>query len=515
MDESIRELLRRRVPHVVGIYLAAAWGLLEFTDWAVTRYRLQAPLITWEFVVLGLLLPLIAWAAWRVGGSAAEVFAPAEAPPRSVAVLPFVGVGGEGDPETEHLGFGIADQILTDLCRVGDLRVVARTSSFAYRGVPDDVRVIGRKLGARAVLEGSVQRSGDRLRVTTQLVSAEDGYHLWSERYDRTIEDVFQIQDEISSNVARVLNAVLREHERKAMARVPTQEIEAYEFYLRGRRFLFQTRRKSLEYARGMFQRAIDIDPGFALAYAGIADVAALLGMYYPAARTDLEAAREASERALELEPDLAEAHAAHGAVLFVSGQLPESEAAFERAVELDPRLFEARYFHARACFQQGRFEDAADLFREASKVREDYAAAFFVGQSLEALGRHPEARAAYEGALTVSERHLDLNPDDPRAATMRAVSLCRLGRVKQGLEWADRALTMDPEDAGVRYNAACLFSVAGKVDRALECLESAMAVGFGNREWLTRDPDLDAVRPDPRFRRLMQRLEANPSSVG
>jgi len=453
--------------------------------------------------------------AWRLGGPTEGALAPAEAPPRSVAVLPFVGLGGAGDPDTELLGFGIADQILTDLSRVGDLRVVARTSSFAYQGVTDDVRVIGRKLGARAVLEGSVQRSGDRLRVTTQLVSAEDGYHLWSERFDRTIEDVFKIQDEISSNVARVLNAVLREHERQAMARVPTQEIEAYELYLRGRRFLFQTRRKSLEYAREMFQRAIDVDPEFALAYAGIADVAALLGMYYPAARADLESAQAASERALALDPDLAEAHAAHGAVLFVSGQLPESEAAFKRAVELDPRLFEARYFHARACFQQGRFEEAADLFREASEVREDYAAAFFVGQSLEALGRHDEAREAYETALAVSERHLDVNPDDARAATMRAVGLCRLGRVKEGLEWAERALTMDPEDAGVRYNAACLFAVAGRVDRALDCLESALAVGFGNREWLARDPDLDAVRADPRFQTLMARLGDGPTPEG
>jgi TolB-like protein/Tfp pilus assembly protein PilF len=514
MDETIRELLRRRVPHVVGIYLAAAWGLLEFTDWAVTRYQVQAPLITWEFVLLGLLLPLVALTAWRLGGGA-PVIAPAEAPPRSVAVLPFVGLGGEGDVDTELLGFGIADQILTDLCRVGDLRVVARTSSFAYGGVTDDVRVIGKKLGVRAVLEGSVQRSGNRLRVTTQLVSTQDGYHLWSERYDRTMHDVFEIQDEISSNVARVLNAVLREHERRAMARVPTTEIEAYELYIRGRRFLFQTRRKSLEYAREMFQRAIDVDPGFALAYAGVADVAALLGMYYPAARANLEAAQEASRRALELDPDLAEAHAAHGAVLFVSGRLPESEAAFERAVELDPRLFEARYFHARACFQQGRFDEAAVLFREATRVREDYAAAFFVGQSLEARGLREEAREAYQSALAVSERHLDLNPDDARAATMRAVSLCRLGRVKEGLEWADRALTMDPEDAGVRYNAACLFSVAGKVDRALDCLESAIGVGFGNREWLARDPDLDAVRPNPRFQELMARMEGSPSSVG
>jgi adenylate cyclase len=364
------------------------------------------------------------------------------------------------------------------------------------------------------VLEGSVQRAGDRLRVTTQLVSTEDGYHLWSERYDRTIEDLFRIQDEIASNVARVLNAVLREHERRAMAKVPTQEIQAYEFYLRGRRFLFQTRRKSLEYAREMFQRAIDIDADFALAYAGIADVAAFLGMYYPVAKADLSAALDASQRALELDPDLAEAHAARGAVLFVSGHLAEAEVAFRRAVDLDPRLFEARYFHARACFQQGRYAEAAELYRAASEVREDYASSFFAAQSLESLELHDEAREAYQEALNVAERFLDLNPDDPRAATMRAVSLCRLGRVDEGLAWADRALDIDPEDAGVRYNAACLYALAGNASRALDCLESAVSVGFGNREWLARDPDLDGVRSEPRFQGIMNSLEG-PASVG
>jgi TolB-like protein/Flp pilus assembly protein TadD len=501
MDRLFRELVRRRVPHVAGIYLAAGWGLLEFTDWAAVRFGVQAPLVMWVFLGWSLGLPVVLWASWRLGGRGGTP-TPVEAPPRSVAVLPFAAVGGDSD--TAHLGFGLADQILTDLARVGDLKVVARTSSFAYQGAADDIRAIGRRLGVRAVLEGSVQRIGDRLRVTTQLINVMDGYHLWSERYDRTMEDVFRIQDEIASNVARVLKAVLREHERRAMSKVPTREVRAYEHYLRGRRFLFQFRRKSLEFSREMFQKAVAIDPDFALAYAGIAEVAALMFTYYPASRPDLEHALVASRRALALDPELAEAHAAHGAVLFALGQLPEAEASFLRSVDLDPRLFEARYFHARACFQQGRFEEAARLFREATGVREDYPSSFFAAQSLEALGRHDESAAAYGEALAVAERHMELNPDDPRAATMRAVALCRLGRVDEGLAWAERALEIDPEDAGVRYNAACLFSVAGRPGRALECLEDAARVGFGNREWLLRDPDLDGLRDHPRFQELL-----------
>ena len=495
MGVSVAELLRRRVPHFLGIYLAAGWGVLEFTDWAAQRFQIQAPLAIWIFLAGCVALPLVAWAAWRLGAGAG--LSTLDAPPRSVAVLPFTIVGG--DPDTEFLGFGLADQILTDLSRV-----VARTSSFAFKGAAEDVRSIGRKLGARAVLEGSIQRAGPRLRVTTQLISAEDGYHLWSERYDRTMEDLFRIQDEISSNVARVLQAVLREHERKAMEKVYTRNIEAYEYYLRGRRFFIQSKRKSLEYARDLFGQAIDVDVDFALAHAGIADVEALLATYYPAARADLGGALAAAERALELDPELAEAHSAQGAVLSVMGELSRAEEAFRRALELDPRLFEARYFHARALFQMGRFDEAARLFHEANQVREDYSASFFAAQSLEAKGDHEAALVGYEEALEVAGRHMDLNPDDARAATMRAVALCRVGRVEEGLAWAERALAMDVEDAGVRYNAACLFAVAGRVDRALDCLEDALEVGFGNKGWLERDPDLDSLRGEARFQALL-----------
>jgi TolB-like protein/Flp pilus assembly protein TadD len=504
MGRAIAEILRRKIPQVVGIYLAAAWGLLEFTDWAVTRFRLDAPLVTLVLAGLALLLPIVVWGAWRFGESPGA--APLrKLPPRSVAVLPFVTLGDV--PDTEYLGYGLADQILNDLCKIGDLQVVARTSSFAYENEALDVRTIGRRLGARAILEGTVQRSGDRLRVTTQLVSVEDGYHLWSERYDRTMDDVFAIQDDVARQVARVLDVLLRDAESQALGKVHTRVVGAYEAYLRGRQFFLQTRRKSLEYAGEMFRKAIDLDGSFALAHAAVADVAAMLHTYYPASQADLDAAERSARRALDLDPDLAEAHSAHGAILFAMGKLPEAEAAFARAIGLDPRNFEARYFHARACFQQGRFEEAAALFRAAAAVREDYQAAFFAAQSLEGLGRHEEALAEYASAEEVARRHMELNPDDPRAATMRAVSLCRLGREAEGLEWAERALTIDKEDAGVRYNAACLFALAGQPERALDCLEEAVAVGFGNREWLRHDPDLDGLRGNPSFERLVETI--------
>ena len=505
MPGFIARVVERRLPHVVGVYLAAAWAVLEFAAWADARYALRAPLVDGVFLIVAVLLVPTIVIAWR-RGPRPNVGMRAEPPARSVAVLPFEAVGA--DPQAELFGVGLADRIVTDLARIGDLQVVSRASSFAHNDAAEDVRLVGRRLGARALLEGCVHLSGSRLLVTTRLVDTRNGYHLWSESFDRPMDDLFAIEGDIAESVARVMNAVLLDRERRAIAKVPTRELEALEYYVRGRRFLFQTRRRSLGFASEMFQKAIDVDPDFGLAYAGLADAAALLAMYFPVAAPDMADALAAAQRALALDADQAEAHAALGAVLFVSGRLEEAERAFRRAVELDPRLFEAYYFHARACFQSGRFDEAADLFRDALGVREDHASGFFLAQAIEATGRHDEAREAYRDALAIAERHLDLNPDDSRAATMRAVSLCRLGRRKEGLEWAERALDLDPEDAGVRYNAACLYAVADEPERALDCLETAVEIGFGNPDWLARDPDLDKLRDLPAFQSLMERAQ-------
>lgn len=497
---------------MLGVYLAAGWGLIESSDWAIDRLGLDASFLTWVLTIFVGSLPAVLWAAWRVGDRRGGRRDEPEAPARSVAVLPFINVGN--DPETELLSIGLADQILTDLARIGDLSVAARTSSFAYRDSTEDVRAIGRRLGVRAVLEGSVQRAGDRLRVTTQLVSVEDGYQLWSQRFERDVEDIFRIEDEIAANVARVLKAILHEHELRALTKIPTREIRAFEFYVRGREFLFQVRSRSLAYAREMFLKALEVDDGFALAHAGVAQATALRCMYYPDAGHELDEAERASLRALELDPELAEAHSARGMTLLAAGRIAEAEEAFLRASELDPQLFDAYYFHARARFQSGDFAQAAELFRRAYDMSRDYSAAYFAAQALEALGREEEARSAYALALERTERHTELNPDDSRAATMRAVSLGRLGRGDEAVEWAERALATDPEDGSVCYNVACLFSVTGQIDRALDCLARAARLGFGNREWLERDPDLDPLRADPRFERILAgRAEATPSS--
>lgn len=434
-----------------------------------------------------------------------------EAPPpapggdRSVAVLPFVSLSA--DPEDAFLGDGLAEEITHALARVGALRVAARTSAFAFRGQSADVRRIGHELGVSAVLEGSVRRAGATLRVTVQLVDVADGYHLWSERYDRAMADVFAIQDEIAASVVRALRVILTDSDRRAFSRARTHDVGAYESWLRGRQLFHQVRRRSLQAARRSFERAIDLDPGFALAYAGVADCSSLLHMYYPSAGAELDVADAASRRALELSPDLPEAHASRAFALFRLGRLDESAGEFRTAIAMDPRQAEARYFYGRQCFQQGQFAEAAHWFEESARVQESVPARFFAAQALEAAGRHDEGQAAYGRALAVAERHLGVHRDDPRAATMRAVALCRVGRPEEGLEWARRALAIDPEDAGVRYNVACLYALEGRRAEALDCLDECVRLGFVNAEWIARDPDLESLHGDPRYEALLGRM--------
>jgi serine/threonine protein kinase/Flp pilus assembly protein TadD len=447
--------------------------------------------------------PVDRWASTAEFAAAlAAAPAPATDAAKSIAVLPFANLSP--DPDDEFLSDGITEEIITSLAKLQGLRVAARTSTFQFRNRGEDVRAIGERLGVGSVLEGSLRRDGRRLRVTAQLIDVAGGYHLWSERYDREMADVFAIEDEIAQCIAQALEVVLGEREGRLPCRVPTADVRAYEYYLRGRQFFGQTRRKSLEYAAAMFERAIAIDPSYALAHAGLADCSALLAMYYPPGDAELERAEAASLRALEHAPDLAEAHEARGFVLWLRNRPDEAVAEFETAIRLDPKQFEARYFYARLCFQKGETEKAARLFEEAAGVREDYQARFFAAQSYMALGRAAEAEAAYRRAYAVAEDHLTLNPDDPRAATMCAVALCRTGQPEKGLACAEQAVAVDPEDAGVRYNVACLYALEGKVDEAITNLEEAFRHGFGNKEWIVHDPDLEGLRGEPRFQALL-----------
>jgi serine/threonine protein kinase/Flp pilus assembly protein TadD len=448
--------------------------------------------------------------------SVAEVRTPPEGAPtvvtashrtvRSIAVLPFADMSPAKDQD--YFCEGIAEEIINALAKIDALQVASRSSAFAFKGKNQDIRQVGEQLNVATVMEGSVRKAGNRLRITAQLINVTDGYHLWSERYDRELEDVFAVQDEIAANIVKALRLVLTDEQRRAIERPHTGNVEAYEFYLRGRQFFYQFREKGLQFARRMFTRAIEIDPAYARAYAGIADCSSQLYKYWDASAANLEQAESASRKALELAPDLAEAHAARGFALTLGGSHQEANREFETAIRLDPKLYEGYLYYANGRFAEGKLAEAASLFEQASAVRtEDYQAPGLAGLCYAGLGWEVEGRAAFEKAVRAAERHIELNPDDPRAYYLGAIAWCRLGQVEKGLDWGDRALALDPDDAGVLYNVACLNAVAGRAEVALDQLERAVENGFGHREWIENDPDLESLRSHPRYQALLSRL--------
>jgi serine/threonine protein kinase/Flp pilus assembly protein TadD len=425
---------------------------------------------------------------------------------KSIAVLPFVDMSPEKDQD--YFTEGMAEEIINALTKIQALRVASRSSAFAFKGKNQDIRTVGEQLGVSTVLEGSVRKAGSRLRITAQLISVADGYHLWSDRYDRQLEDVFAVQDEIAGNIVKALRVVLSDDAKRAIEQARPDNIQAYEYYLRGRQFMHQHREKSLQFSRRMFQRAGEVDPAFARAYAGMADCSSMLYRWWDRSEANLSQAESASQKALELAPDLAEAHASRGLALTLRRQYGAAEAEFETAIKLDPTLFEAYYFYARACFEQGKLEPAAKWFEKASEVRsEDFQALGLLSQVYAGLGRPEEEQSARRRTIAKVEKHLELYPDDARALYFGAGDVGMMGDRERAVEWLERALAVDPGDSGVLYNVGCVYALLGETDKALGCLEQAVLRGYAYREWIENDSDLASLREHPRFKKIIAEL--------
>jgi adenylate cyclase len=405
----------------------------------------------------------------------------------------------------------MAEEILSALSKIKALRVASRTSSFAFKGRSEDVRAIGRSLGVGSILEGSVRRSGNRLRVSVQLVKAEDGYQLWSDRFDREMEDIFALQDEIAESVANALRVVLSERERHAIRKIPTENMEAYDCYLRGRDLLRPLEAKGFHAARGMFERAVELDGRFAPALVGIVECCYWIHGWLGHDAAVLEEARSAAARALAIDPDLGEAHVALGMTGFMSNDFPSAYRSFARAIELDPLNFDAHYFAARAYVSEGRLEEAATMFAKAGQIRpEDIQAPTLLRTCYLGLGRPDEARAAAVRALEAIEKHLELYPSDARAVYFAAGnSWTAYGDRGKSMFWARRALEIDPESISVRYNVACVYVNLGMYEEALDLLEQNVSRGWGQREWIEHDPDWFPLRDHPRFRAILDRIDS------
>jgi tetratricopeptide (TPR) repeat protein len=359
------------------------------------------------------------------------------------------------------------------------------------------------------LLEGSVRKAGDRLRVTVQLIEVATGYHRWSRRFDRTLDDIFAIQDEIAESVVASLRGTdLSGREKQALLR-PQTLAAAYEYYLRGRQHLPRMTQPDLKQSADMFNRAIELDAEYGPAYAGLAIVHATLYEWFGAKEEDLVKAERASRRALELAPELAEAHGARGLVLSQSGRYAEAARAFDEAIRINPHLWDAYYYFARASFACGEIARSAELFGKAADVRqEDFQSPMLLAQSLRMIGKPEEAKEAGREGIRRAERILALNPRDERALSLGSLALFDDGQLARAIEWSERSLDIDPDDMSALFNAACLHSRAGRKEEALKVLERVFARGWGKRDWIEHDPDYDILRDDPRFKRLVEKLK-------
>ena len=422
---------------------------------------------------------------------------------KSIAVLPFSNMSA--DAENEYFTDGMAEEIINALSKIQTLRVTSRTASFAFRGKSEDIAEIGQKLKVSTFLEGSMRKMGNRIRITAKLVNVADGYQLWSERYDREMEDIFAIQDDISQAIVKALRVILTEDEKKAIEKTRNVNVDAYDYYLRGRQAIHQLSRKSLETARKMFRRAIEIDPEYALAYAGLADCSSLLYMTMDARESNLIQGDTASQKALELDPDLAEAHVARGLAVSLREHFDVAEREFETAMRLDSKLFEAAYYFGWSRMSQGKFAEAAKLLERACALRpDDYQSPTFLARAYASLGMHAESEAAYRRSGRLVEERLDLIPDDTRACVLGAGTFAILGEVERAAELAKHALAIDPDDPMLLYNVACTYSLLHMTDEALDCLESAVDKGYGHKEWMEHDTDFDSIKDTPRFKTIL-----------
>ena len=437
-------------------------------------------------------------------GSGAEAPAGA-ARHRSVAVLYFENQSGA--KEDEYFRDGITEDIVTELSKIQQLEIFPRSEMLAFRDKPVTAQQVGQQLGAAYVLEGSIRRAGNRVRITAQLVEASTRHSVWAERYDRQLEDVFAIQEEIARSIAQALRITLTPQEEKTIARKPTENPLAYDCYLRGRSY---ARRENMDYALQMFEQAIQLDPNFALAHAGIAYMCGLIFQVREQSPKWVERGLAACDRATALAPDLPEVLVAHARIFYAQKKYDESAMAAQRAIERKPDCEGSWNILGRAYFAAGRYEEAAALTgRALESGGDDYNTYVPYMQSLERLDRKKEAEDVRARMVEVLRKQLEIVPEDVRARILLATNLASLnedeGEIMRHLQ---TAVALRPGDPGTLYNAACTYGALGKKNESLETLKKAFAAGYSNRDWAARDTDLNCLHGDPDFQKLVGRSE-------
>jgi serine/threonine protein kinase len=422
---------------------------------------------------------------------------------KSVAVLYFENLSGAKDDE--YFRDGVTEDIITELSKIKGLQINSRSTVLPYRDKQVTSTQIGQQLGAAYVLEGSLRRAGTRLRINAQLVDTHTNYPLWSERYDREMADVFEVQDEIARKIAEALRITLTPQEQEAIAAKPTENLQAYDFYLKGKSYARRLTRQDIEFALQMYESAVAADPNFALAYAAIANVCAQYQGAFGSDQNLLSRAGEAAAKAIELRPDLPEAQVAQAWIIYAEGNRNDEVVATARQVMGRRRDTEGvHYLLLRALFGSGRYQEVAEIAEEAiSMSGGDYNVYVPIGNALKALGKLDARRNLRLRRIQVLETQLRQVPEDARARILLASDFADEARADDAMREANFAMVLRPNEASVHYNAACVFCKLGRHTEALDAMHKACRAGYRGGEWARRDPDLAPLHGNPEFEAL------------
>jgi serine/threonine protein kinase/Tfp pilus assembly protein PilF len=452
-------------------------------------------------------------AAERTDSSNAHPPAPVSAT-KSVAVLYFE--NQSGSKEDEYLRDGITEDVLTELSKIRGLNTFSRPTVLAFRDKPVTPTQIGQQLGAAYVLTGTLRRAGARLRINAQLVDTRTDFPVWSERFDREMKDVFEVQDEIARKIAEALRVTLSPQELEALAVKPTENLQAYDLYLRGKRYARRQTRQDLEFALQMFENAVAMDPSFALAYAACANACAMFYCNYSREQVWVDRAREASGKAVALRWDLPEVQVSQAWVLYAAGLHDEAVRMVKKAIERKRDCEGAYYLLCRALFAAGRYKEIVDVADAAIQASgEDYNPYVPILNAIGAMGNDEEHRNMTRRAVEVLSNHLKQVPEDARARVLLGAYCAVLGRVEDALRELNLAITLRANEASILYNAACAYCRLERKAEALETLRKAWDAGFQDAVWARQDPELVLLRGDPEFERLYPAKPAPTSAHG